>query len=171
MPSYSSNSRPFSGRRGALLVVAILAACALVAARLEPATPQLSGQLRASDGDSFRFGADRVRLLGIDAPELKQSCANANGAPWPCGERAREQMDILLRGQVACTQSGRDRFDRTLATCQSDGRDIGAVMVSKGLAIATDNYAGEQAAARAGRQGIWAGTFENPRQWRDRHPR
>ncbi|WDR06360.1 thermonuclease family protein [Devosia rhodophyticola] len=171
MPSYSRKSRLFSGRRGAVVAVMILVAFAVIAARLEPPSDRLSGQLRASDGDSFHFGSDRVRLLGIDSPELAQTCLSPSGAQWACGKRAREQLETLLLGQVSCAQSSRDRFDRVLANCQSDGRDIGAVMVSQGLAVATEGYNREQSSARAAKRGIWAGTFENPRAWRDRHPR
>jgi endonuclease YncB( thermonuclease family) len=31
-------------------------------------------QLRISDGDTIRIGNERIRLWGIDAPELTQTC-------------------------------------------------------------------------------------------------
>ena len=47
---------------------------------------------RVSDGDSLRSGPLKIRLHGIDAPELKQTCADSTGAPWPCGRAARDAM-------------------------------------------------------------------------------
>ena len=41
------------------------------------------------DGDTLRFGAERVRLWGIDAPELSEDCTRADRSEWSCGKAAR----------------------------------------------------------------------------------
>lgn len=171
MQSHRRQFSAFRGRRGAVLAIAILALAALVADRLEPASPPLSGRTSVSDGDSFHLGADRIRLLGIDAPELAQTCTDAKGGTWPCGHVARDRLASLIGGGLQCAPDGHDRFGRVLATCQAGGKDIGAIMVAAGLAISTGDYEREQAAARSSKSGIWAGTFENPRAWRDDNPR
>ena len=46
------------------------------------------------DGDSMRADGEEIRLLGIDAPELRQTCRDQHGKGWPavakraigCGE-------------------------------------------------------------------------------------
>ncbi|MEO5805260.1 thermonuclease family protein [Devosia sp.] len=154
-----------------MAAIVILAGCAFIASLLEPPPAELSGRISASDGDSFHYGADRIRLLGIDAPELAQSCKRADGAVWPCGRVARDRLAALLSAKITCAQDGQDRFGRYLATCQSANRDIGAIMVSEGLAVSSDNYGQEEMAARAAKRGIWVGPFENPRLWRDENPR
>lgn len=154
-----------------MAAIAILALCAVVISVLEPAPEPLSGHLSASDGDSFHWGRDRVRLLGIDAPELEQSCRNADGAAWPCGQLARDRLAHLLKGTMACTRHGQDRFGRALATCSSDARDIAATLVRAGWAISTQGYDREQAAARSARLGIWVGPFQTPHVWREENPR
>ena len=132
----------------------------------------MAGNARASDGDSFRLGDNRVRLLGIDAPELAQDCAAADGSSWSCGRAARDRMAALLSGgAVDCRPEDRDQYDRLLARCSVAGDDLGALMVAEGLAIAAGLYWQEEAAARAAGRGIWAGGFDKPADWRDDHPR
>lgn len=38
------------------------------------------------DGDSLSVGQHEIRLFGIDAPELKQTCMRA-GQSWACGSQ------------------------------------------------------------------------------------
>jgi len=152
--------------------VFILAAAAVVAAALDAPPPPVSGQARASDGDSFRLGDDRIRLLGLDAPELTQGCTDAAGRNWPCGRVARDRMAALLAsGPADCRPEDLDQYGRLLATCSVAGRDLGGALVGEGLAVSAGRYWVEEAAARRGRLGIWAGDFDAPRDWRDDHPR
>lgn len=148
-----------------MLAIIVLAGAAYVAARLDPPPPPVSGTARASDGDSFRMGEDRVRLLGIDAPELAQLCDTASGGQWACGKAGRERMNQLLSGgKVNCVPEGHDQYQRLLAVCTVGGRDIGATMVAEGLAIAVDRYGREEATAKAARKGIWHGGIRYPAQ-------
>jgi endonuclease YncB( thermonuclease family) len=157
--------------RGILLAVAVIVAAALLAGRLDPLPPRFTGEGRASDGDSLRLGGDRIRLVGLDAPELDQTCWRDNGDAWPCGRDARDLMARLLeRGSLSCVTSGVDRFGRFLATCEVSGEDLGAAIVGSGLALARDRYAGEENAARTARRGLWSGRFTDPRTWRDEGP-
>jgi endonuclease YncB( thermonuclease family) len=145
----------------------ILAGAAIVAAYLDPGPSRVSGNARASDGDSFRLGDQRVRLLGIDAPELGQSCDDGNGNDWSCGQASRNRMAELLRqGRVDCQPEETDRYGRVLAYCSVNEQDLGGVMVSEGLAIASGAYWQEESAARDAKAGIWQGGFERPRDWR-----
>ena len=162
----------FSGTRGAVLAIVVLALAALAAAWLDVPPPPVSGRAQVSDGDSFRLGEDRIRLLGLDAPELSQTCTDAVGASWPCGGVARDRMsDLLKSGTITCKPEENDRYGRLLARCEIRSKDLGATMVAEGLAIASGDYGAEEAAARAARLGIWAGGFTLPRDWRDDHPR
>lgn len=162
----------FSTRFGAVLAIAVLAAAAVLVAYLEPAPNPVSGRARASDGDSFRLGDQRIRLLGLDAPELSQTCTDAQAQEWPCGRAARDRMAALLgSGAVKCQPEDTDRYQRLLAYCSIGGADLGQVMVSEGLAISAGNYWSEEQAARGAGLGIWRGDFDNPKSWRDDHPR
>ena len=171
MPSHRVSNPIFRGPRGAILAIVILAVCAVVAGLLEPPPVALSGRITASDGDSFRYGSERLRLLGMDAPELAQTCVDGGGAQWACGHVAREQLGKLLHGKLSCQQQGNDRYGRILSRCLSGETDIGAAMVAQGMAISSGDYGREEATARSARRGIWAGSFEDPKTWRDQHPR
>jgi endonuclease YncB( thermonuclease family) len=164
--------RPPARRWPILLAVAVVIGGAVIAARLDPLPPRFTGEARASDGDSLRLGTDRIRLLGLDAPELDQVCWRDNGLEWPCGRAARDHLAALLsHGAIACATSGVDKFGRFLATCESAlGDDVGASLVANGFAIARDGYGAEESAARAEKRGLWNGRHTDPRTWRDEGP-
>ncbi len=154
-----------------LFVLVAIGGAALLAARLDPLPPRFTGEGRAADGDSLRLGGDRLRLVGLDAPELGQTCWRETGDTWACGRQARDLMaELLARGSINCATAGMDKFGRILATCEVGGADIGAAIVSAGLAVSRDGYPAEQAAARDARRGLWSGRFTDPRTWRDEGP-
>lgn len=131
-----------------------------------------------ADGDSFRIGEHRYRLYGIDAPELRQECKDAEGEPWPCGTRARTELRrIIATHPVECRSIDTDRFGRIVATCKAGGRDIAEELVRAGYAMASARpgvrspYEDAQAQARIAKRGLWAGTFEMPAEWRRANPR
>jgi len=131
------------------------------------------------DGDSLRAGnGEEYRLFGIDAPELHQSCKEANGTDWLCGRAAKVKLTKLIKGgNVACQVRDTDRFGRNVAVCSAEGvPDLGEAMVRDGYAIDLgpkygNPYADAEAEARAAKRGIWRGTFQEPAQWRLANPR
>lgn len=149
---------------------AILSLIWLIAAKLETATLRVErGAFSVVDGDTLARDGQRLRLQGIDAPELAQSCGAAHG-DWACGQAARAQLAALVAGAAtACSGRANDRYQRLLVTCRRGAQDLNAAMVAAGMAVASGDYAGEEAAARAARRGIWAGDFERPADWRHRH--
>ena len=141
-----------------LLVLAL----ALVYAAPGQAAPLPEGKARVIDGDTLAFGAQPVRLHGIDAPELDQRCTGEDGKAWACGTWAKAQLAALVQGQdLRCAPRGADRYGRTVARCQVGGRDLGAAMVALGAAMAYRRYSGDyvaqETAARQARRGLWAG--------------
>src|SRR4051794_9155643 len=63
----------------------------------------VTGQAHAIDGDSLRVDGRELRLIGIDAPEYRQTCRRA-GQDEPCGLQARDRLAALLRGGgVSCS--------------------------------------------------------------------
>ena len=131
---------------------------------------------RVIDGDSLVVNGVEVRLHGIDAPELRQRCKTAGGAPYPCGRRAKAYLARLTRGKtVRCRRVTTDRYGRMVAICEADGADIGRQMVRAGWAVAyvrySRAYVADERAARQARAGMHAGRFVPPAVWRKAHRR
>ncbi|GIL00129.1 MAG: nuclease [Alphaproteobacteria bacterium] len=173
----SRRERAGAGRRSAtrrLADVAIgftlLAALALAAAWLSRVDEgEVSGRAQVADGDSLRFGGRRVRLVGIDAPELTQLCRDG-AATVECGRAARDHLARLIgSAAVTCTGARQDRYDRLLARCRARGVELNAAMVRDGWALADGGYFTEEVSARSAGRGLWALSFETPRQWRRLH--
>lgn len=140
---------------------AALFAVSVLAAPLPPAPAD------AVDGDTLRIGDIRLRLHGIDAPELDQTCATPAGDSWPCGLWARETLAEMVQGRpLDCQDLGPDRYGRRVARCLLDGRDIAAQMVSQGAAMAyrrySDAYVPHETKARQALRGIWAAGTPTP---------
>lgn len=147
-----------------------LAVMALAAAWLAGLSAEVhSGPFRVVDGDSLEAGGLRFRLEGIDAPEYRQVCRR-NGGDWACGrEAARHLATLVSRSDTGCRSYGEDRYERLLVRCRRGGTDINGAMVEAGFAVAFGDYDREEAEARAAGRGIWAGDFQQPRDWRRLH--
>jgi endonuclease YncB( thermonuclease family) len=128
------------------------------------------GAVQVRDGDSLRLGSTEIRLLGIDAPELFQTCRDERGKEWECGRDARANLAALLsRGEVRCDGNSKDKYDRTLAICSAGSiSDVGDAIVRTGYALnfMTGSYEAAEGEARRNKRGIWRGSFERPEQWR-----
>ncbi len=141
-----------------------------MAARMQHfAGEDISGQVRVVDGDSLAIGKRRLRLKGIDAPEIKQRCRK-DGLEYGCGVEAASFLRGLVgRQTVDCKGEGTDRYGRDLVRCKAGGVDLNATMVRSGHAIAFGDYESVEAVARAERAGLWAGDFQRPKEWRIVH--
>jgi endonuclease YncB( thermonuclease family) len=127
---------------------------------------ELSGYVTVIDGDSLRLGGSEVRLVGIDAPEGRQTCQR-DGREWDCGEESRRQLQRLIgRQKVSCRSVKRDKHGRYLGTCEAGGKTLNSAMVESGCAVSYGSYGAEERAAKAAGRGIWSGTFQMPREWR-----
>lgn len=124
----------------------------------------LSGQVTAvGDGDTItvlspEYGAMRVRLSGIDAPEIGQ----------PYADVARQHLARLVFGQtVIVSWHKRDRYGRLVGRVEAHDGDAGLALVSAGSAWhfkayqheqpseERDRYARAEANARDERRGLW----------------
>jgi len=156
--------------RDLLLTVLIFLLLGLVIVRMSDADREaVSGRARVVDGDTLVMDGQRIRLVGIDAPELRQVCAR-DGQAWPCGRASKDHLEALIgEASASCSVDGSDRYGRLLAVCLVRNIDINAAMVGSGYAVAFGHYDAEEEMARRKRLGLWAGTFDAPRTWRQTH--
>jgi endonuclease YncB( thermonuclease family) len=84
------------------------------------------GKAHVIDGDTIVVKRQKIRLAGVNAPELDQA--------W--GQKSKWEMVKILKGKVVrVVPNGETSFDRIVATCYLDGdKDIGAEFISRGLA-------------------------------------
>ncbi len=121
------------------------------------------------DGDSITVLAPenvqiKVRLEGIDAPELGQ----------PFGKASKQAMSDLVFDKVVTLQiSGKDRYQRTLAVVMVGGVNANLELVRLGLAWRYDRYSQDAALlsaqneAKGVKRGLWAdGEPVPPWEWR-----
>lgn len=129
------------------------------------------GTANVIDGDTIEIQGQRIRLFGVDVPEGRQTCLDAEGRAWRCGQRAAMELaDLIGRATVHCEQRDRDRNRRVVAVCRTGNQDLGGWMTGNGWAVASRRYSidyvRDEDAARRRNLGIWAGQFDMPWDWR-----
>ncbi|MBO9448420.1 thermonuclease family protein [Ruegeria sp. R14_0] len=79
------------------------------------------------DGDTIVVRKSKIRLAGIDAPELNM--------PW--GQKAKWAMVEICKGQeITIKLNGETSYDRLVGIGYlPNGQDIGAELVKRGLAL------------------------------------
>ena len=109
------------------------------------------------DGDTLRCGSERVRLFGVDAPEVRRG----NTPAEPFAYEARDELHRLTRGRVGCRIVSRDRYGRSVGRCWSDASpDVNAAIVRSGFAseyrrYSKGTYTQAERDAKAARRGMW----------------
>src|SRR5439155_21678552 len=94
----------FCMKRFFCLIVLMLIAGSVSAA-------DLSGSVRVVDGDTLAIGDTRIRLWGIDAPEIKQTCQGRDGQTYECGrDNADVMRELTLDRTVERDTRDRDRY-------------------------------------------------------------
>ena len=124
-----------------------------------------------TDGDTIKFNNKKIRLHGIDTPEIKQLCKNKNGEDYKCGVKAKLALiNLISSHQVKCSVHGKDRYKRLIATCFVKNININEWLVKEGWALAyrrySKDYVDEEVFAKNNNLGIWRGDFLEPWKWR-----
>ena len=112
----------------------------VASASMAHSADQVSGVASVIDGDTIEIHGERIRLFGIDAPELAQRCTEG-GRPYPCGFDCSRVLRQRIKGRtVDCIRHDTDRYGRMVAVCHVEGLDLSRWMVRQGQAIAYRKY-------------------------------
>jgi endonuclease YncB( thermonuclease family) len=140
---------------------------------ISTAHADITGKPRVIDGDTIHIGDTKIRLHGIDAPEMKQTCRTSKGKEQMCGVLAKQALERLVKGQdVTCKGDTRDRYKRLIAVCYVGQLNINEQMVADGWALAyrrySTDYVRAETLAKSRREGMWRTEFVPPWKWRKR---
>ena len=150
-----------------IAVVALVAAGGLAAA-------ELTGTPTVIDGDTIELQGQTVRLHGIDAPELGQTCMIKTRS-YDCGNVARTALlDLTAGATVTCdfvaADAGEAGAEGRPGRCLADGYDLSEGMAYTGWALAdravSERYVRHETGARKAHRGVWKGRFVPPWEWR-----
>jgi endonuclease YncB( thermonuclease family) len=124
-----------------------------------PVGGAIEGKAFVLDGDTVELAGERVRLWGVDAPEMET----------PAGWYARATLDELAAlGPWRCAVRDVDKHKRRVARCLTHtGDDVALLMLERGMAVVFRTYAQSDPAlskryeaaereARVKRTGFWA---------------
>ena len=125
------------------------------------------------DGDTIHINNNKIRLLGIDAPEKNQTCLNED-KNWECGKQSTFELKKIINEQnVKCQTTDIDKYKRYVAICYINNLNINQTMVRKGWAIAyrhySDAFIKDEDYARKNKVGIWKSIFEEPYKFRKKN--
>lgn len=101
---------------------------------LAAAAPTLS--CTVTDGDTIRCDKERVRLIGIDAPELPGHCRPNRQCAEGDGAASTAALAQLVHGKpVLLERRGTDHYGRTLAFARVGRVDLSCAQLRAGHAI------------------------------------
>lgn len=145
--SLSSKRRPkrrwYWDYRQAMLVTLGVSAGGLLAASM--LGPTVGGapehilecpSVNVLDGDTFDCGVTRIRLEGIDAPELKGHCRPGRTcAPGDPQASTANLVRLTEWRTIRCTTTDTDVYGRTVARCTAGEMDLSCAQIESGNAI------------------------------------
>lgn len=116
-----------------LLFVLVLGAMSWLS-DLTPPQIVAAADIYVIDGDTIDVNGERYRLVGFDTPETYRAACDAERQ---LGDQATGRLRNLVQSADEITlaaEDHRDKYGRGLGILSVDGRDVGAILISEGLA-------------------------------------
>lgn len=152
-------------RRWQAPVTPLIVALAAAAGTLSP----IASPCRVVDGDSLNCGGERVRLLGIDAPELRGHCRRGRNCAPGDANASTVSLRAATVGDLTIERVGRDRYGRTLALVSGARGDLSCWQLRHGQAVYKPAWDAAQRLSGGGarcRRRVWPGSPHAPARWR-----
>lgn len=103
----------------------------------------------AVDGDTLRMeNGGKLRMFGIDAPELKQQGWDRQGNPVPIGQNSRVALDAITTPNAIPGPQVGSSYGRPVAPVTDKGLDVGEQQIRTGNALAAPSFMEQDAARR-----------------------
>lgn len=177
------NAKRFSASVAAVLILSIALAAQTAVAKKSKAYESLDtklcpiGLIDFDDGDSFACAGERIRMIGIDAPEIKHPNQGIT-EDQSNGRRAASTTQRLLKNakRILIVRAARkDFYGRTLAHVLVDGELLGVKLIKMGLAYESVTHFGDEGMPEFALQILEASRsypkpkFEEPWKWRKKN--
>ena len=132
--------------------------------------PHITGVSRVVSGDTITIGRYIIKLFGVAAPDISQTCASSSGAGYRCGQQSISWLsEWLADNEITCHIINKTERGILNGVCLLGDYDIGAAIVNAGWAVADARqnaiYVPYQQQASANRRGLWEGEFYMPWDW------
>ncbi len=130
------------------------------------AAEEVRGEADVISGNEIVVGKKTVRLFGMSAPGLKDTCT-VDGVDLKCGVIAWAELIALADGRpISCDieelppESGKPSTSGLYGTCYIGETDVNEALVRSGWANAvpehTDRYEVDETDAKESGRGLWA---------------
>lgn len=128
--------------------ILVLAVVCVSCAPLPDRVP-IESSCTATDGDTIQCGKERIRLLGIHAPELPDQCRPDRWCPPGDPFASLASLSAAMKDQpLSIIRLGEDRYGRTLGLVQAGERDLSCYQVATGHAFYVGGLDGRNAVSR-----------------------
>ncbi|AMK24456.1 MULTISPECIES: thermonuclease family protein [unclassified Sphingobium] len=91
--------------------------------------------LTVVDGGMLRVNGERIRLLGIDAPDVASRCAKRGTCAPISPRQSKESLKRALRDPITIVPVARDANGRTVAIVYAGGLNMSCEQIRKGMAV------------------------------------
>lgn len=132
--------------------------------------PSMNGGVGVINGDVLTMNGRIIKLFGVAAPDISQTCADMSGRGYKCGQQSIAWLSSWLAdNEVKCHIINEDERGVLSGVCMLGPYDIGAALINSGWAVAdirqTQIYIPYQNQALSNKRGLWQGEFYMPWDW------
>lgn len=132
---------------------------------------QIKGQANVIKGNIIEINQQKIKLYGIDAPELAQVCY-VKGIPWKCGLTAKRKLTEKIEGKsLTCLGKEQNNYNILMAECFLGRQNLNAWLVEQGWAVAerqdSRSFISYEILAKRNHRGLYQSEFLKPSLWRE----
>ena len=84
------------------------------------------------DGDTLWLDGEKIRIVNIDAPEVKGRC---RAESTRAATATRVLAALVSNRTIRIERDGKDRYGRTLASLSTSEGDVGSALVAQRMAV------------------------------------